>query len=59
LKANIGSALFAMGDAFRNAGLIAAPVTALLLGIICVYAQHMLVSAVLISGIAKASGLSS
>ena len=46
LKGNIGSALYAMGDAFRNAGLIVAPITAFLLGIICVYAQHMLVSAV-------------
>ena len=46
LKGNIGSVLYAMGDAFRNAGLIAAPVIALLLAVICVYAQHMLVSAV-------------
>jgi proton-coupled amino acid transporter len=46
LKGNIGSALYAMGDAYRNAGLIAAPVIALVLGLICVYAQHMLVSAV-------------
>lgn len=45
LKGNIGSALFAMGDAFHNAGLIAAPAIALFLGVICVYAQHMLVSA--------------
>jgi proton-coupled amino acid transporter len=44
LKGNIGSALFAMGDAFYNGGLIAAPIIALLLGVICVYAQHMLVS---------------
>jgi proton-coupled amino acid transporter len=46
LKGNIGSALFAMGDAFRNAGIIAAPIAALFLSVICVYAQHMLVSAV-------------
>ncbi|GFG39620.1 hypothetical protein Cfor_02894 [Coptotermes formosanus] len=44
LKGNIGSALFAMGDAFYNGGLIAAPIIALLLGVICVYAQHMLLA---------------
>jgi hypothetical protein len=44
LKGNIGSGLYAMGDAFRNAGLIAGPVISLLLAVICVYCQHMLVS---------------
>jgi amino acid permease len=44
LKGNVGSGLFAMGDAFHNAGLIVSPVITLLLGIICVYSQHMLVS---------------
>ncbi|KDR21512.1 Proton-coupled amino acid transporter 1 [Zootermopsis nevadensis] len=33
-----------MGDAFRNAGLIAGPVVSLLLSIICVYCQHMLLT---------------
>jgi hypothetical protein len=36
--------MFAMGDAFHNAGLIASPVITLFLGVICVYSQHMLVS---------------
>jgi hypothetical protein len=36
-----------MGDAFHNAGLIASPVITLLLGVICVYSQHMLVSTLL------------
>lgn len=44
LKGNVGSGMFAMGDAFRNAGLIASPLITLLLGVICVYSQHMLLS---------------
>jgi proton-coupled amino acid transporter len=39
--------MFAMGDAFHNAGLIASPAITLLLGVICVYSQHMLVSTLL------------
>ncbi|PSN37126.1 hypothetical protein C0J52_12592 [Blattella germanica] len=43
LKGNIGSGLYAMGDAFKNAGLITGSVLTLFLGFICVYSQHMLV----------------
>ena len=44
LKANIGSGLFAMGDAFRNSGLVAGPIGTLFIGFICIYSQHELVS---------------
>lgn len=43
-KGNVGSGIFAMGDAMKNAGIILGPVFTLLLGIICVHCQHMLVS---------------
>ena len=42
-KASIGSGLFAMGDAFRNAGLVAGLALTLFIGVVCVYAQHQLV----------------
>lgn len=41
-KGNVGSGMFALGDAFRNGGLILGPVLALALGIICVHCQHVL-----------------
>jgi len=44
LKANISSGLFAMGDAFRNSGLVAGPIATVFIGSICLYAQHELVS---------------
>lgn len=44
LRGNIGSGLFAMGDAFRNAGIIFAPIAVIILGVICVHCQHLLVS---------------
>lgn len=43
LKGNIGSGVFAMGDAFKNGGLLLSPILTLLLGIICVHSQHILV----------------
>lgn len=43
LKGNIGSGVFAMGDAFKNGGLILGSILTLILGIICVHSQHMLV----------------
>ncbi|XP_045458167.1 proton-coupled amino acid transporter-like protein CG1139 [Melitaea cinxia] len=43
-RGNIGSGLLAMGDAFRNGGIIFAPVMTALLGLICVHAQHLLLS---------------
>ncbi|KAK7791681.1 hypothetical protein R5R35_002051 [Gryllus longicercus] len=45
LRGNIGSGLFAMGDAFRNAGLLLAPAVTLFLGVICVHSQHLLLNA--------------
>lgn len=44
VKANVGSGLFAMGDAFRNAGLAVAPPLLLLVGTVCVYAQQQLIT---------------
>lgn len=43
-KGNVGSGIFAMGDAIKNAGIILGPIAILILGIICVHCQHMLVS---------------
>lgn len=44
LKGNIGSGVFAMGDAFKNGGLILSPILTVILGAICVHSQHMLVT---------------
>lgn len=44
-KGNIGSGLFAMGDAIKNAGLIVGPIIVLILGIVCVHCQHLLLNA--------------
>ncbi|KAJ2954653.1 hypothetical protein O0L34_g2948 [Tuta absoluta] len=43
-KGNIGSGLLAMGDAFKNGGLIFAPIMTAVLGIISVHAQHLLLN---------------
>ncbi|XP_072766983.1 proton-coupled amino acid transporter 2 isoform X3 [Anoplolepis gracilipes] len=42
-KGNVGSGIFALGDAFKNAGLLLAPPLTVFLGIICVHAQHILI----------------
>ena len=57
LKGNIGSGVFAMGDAMKNGGLIAAPILTLLLGVICVHSQHILVSRELLTFYEKVNGL--
>ncbi|CAG9837692.1 unnamed protein product [Diabrotica balteata] len=44
-KGNVGSGIFAMGDAIKNAGIIFGPIVVLFLGIICVHCQHMLLNA--------------
>ncbi|KAK3921177.1 Proton-coupled amino acid transporter-like protein [Frankliniella fusca] len=44
LKGSVGSGLFAMGDAFHNAGLVAGPLFTLFIGTVCVYAQHQLIT---------------
>lgn len=48
LRGNIGSGLMAMGDAYKNGGLLLAPVLTLFLGIVCVHCQHVLVSTFLV-----------
>jgi Transmembrane amino acid transporter protein len=42
-KGNIGPGLFAMGDAFKNCGILLAPFLTVALGIVCVHSQHILV----------------
>lgn len=44
LKGNVGCGILAMGDAFKNGGLFLSPVLTFIIGIICVYNQHVLVS---------------
>ncbi|XP_072390862.1 proton-coupled amino acid transporter 1-like isoform X1 [Diabrotica undecimpunctata] len=44
-KGNVGSGIFAMGDAIKNAGIILGPIVVLFLGIICAHCQHMLLNA--------------
>lgn len=43
LKGNVGCGILAMGDAFKNGGLFLSPILTVLIGIICVYNQHLLV----------------
>ncbi|XP_068621150.1 proton-coupled amino acid transporter-like protein CG1139 [Battus philenor] len=43
-RGNIGSGLLAMGDAFRNGGLVFATISTAILGVICVHAQHLLLN---------------
>lgn len=43
LKGNVGCGILAMGDAFKNGGLLLSPVLTFFIGIICVYNQHLLV----------------
>ncbi|CAB0035612.1 unnamed protein product [Trichogramma brassicae] len=42
-KGNVGSGMFALGDAFKNAGLMLGPPLTIILGVICIHAQHILV----------------
>ncbi|XP_022129533.2 proton-coupled amino acid transporter-like protein CG1139 [Pieris rapae] len=43
-RGNIGSGLLAMGDAFKNGGIIFSPIMTAIIGIICVHAQHILLN---------------
>ncbi|XP_046996837.1 proton-coupled amino acid transporter-like protein CG1139 isoform X2 [Schistocerca americana] len=45
LKGEIGSGMFAMGDAFKNAGLVLGTIGTIVLGFICVHSQHILMAA--------------
>lgn len=46
LKGNVGSGVFAMGDAVKNGGLLLAPALTLLMGLVCVHSQHILVGVI-------------
>lgn len=43
-KGNIGPGLFAMGDAFKNGGMILAPILTILIAIVSVHCQHILLN---------------
>ncbi|XP_063393374.1 proton-coupled amino acid transporter-like protein CG1139 [Cydia fagiglandana] len=43
-RGNIGSGLLAMGDAYKNGGIVFAPIMTAILGVICVHAQHLLLN---------------
>lgn len=45
-RGNIGSGLLAMGDAFKNGGIVFAPIMTAILGILCVHSQHLLVGSI-------------
>ncbi|KAK4873507.1 hypothetical protein RN001_015536 [Aquatica leii] len=44
-KANIGSGIFALGNAFKNSGILLGPILLPLLGFVCVHCQHLLINA--------------
>ncbi|XP_068154922.1 LOW QUALITY PROTEIN: neutral amino acid uniporter 4 [Drosophila tropicalis] len=43
-KGNIGPGLFAMGDAFKNGGLLVAPVLTVIIAVVCIHCQHVLIA---------------
>lgn len=43
VKANLGTGLFAMGDAFKNGGLFLAPILTLIIALVALHTQHTLV----------------
>ncbi|XP_058063869.1 proton-coupled amino acid transporter-like protein CG1139 [Anopheles bellator] len=43
-KGNIGTGCYAMGDAFKNGGLLFGTIVTLLLGFVCVHCQHVLIN---------------
>uniref|UniRef100_A0A1Y1MZY0 Amino acid transporter transmembrane domain-containing protein n=2 Tax=Photinus pyralis TaxID=7054 RepID=A0A1Y1MZY0_PHOPY len=43
-KGNVGSGIFAMGDAFKNSGAVLGSVLVPILGLICVHSQHLLLN---------------
>lgn len=43
LRGNIGAGVFGMGNAFKNGGLLLAPVLTITIGLISVHCQHVLV----------------
>ncbi|EDX02563.1 proton-coupled amino acid transporter 1 [Drosophila yakuba] len=43
-KGNIGPGLFAMGDAFKNGGLLVAPLLTVVIAVVSIHCQHVLVA---------------
>ncbi|XP_017151545.1 proton-coupled amino acid transporter 1 [Drosophila miranda] len=43
-KGNIGPGLFAMGDAFKNGGLIVAPLLTVVIAVVSIHCQHVLIA---------------
>ncbi|XP_052855796.1 proton-coupled amino acid transporter 1-like isoform X3 [Drosophila gunungcola] len=43
-KGNIGPGLFAMGDAFKNGGLLVAPLLTVVIAVVSIHCQHVLVT---------------
>lgn len=44
IKGNLGTGVLAMGEAFKNGGLILSPLLTIVLGVICVHCQHLLIN---------------
>ena len=44
MKGMCGAGLFAMGDAFKNGGIIVAPIFTVILGAIAIHCEHLLVN---------------
>ncbi|KAL1516847.1 hypothetical protein ABEB36_000693 [Hypothenemus hampei] len=45
IKGYVGTGIFSMGDAMKNAGLIFGPITTFFIGMICLHCCHLLVNA--------------
>ncbi|KAH8373593.1 hypothetical protein KR200_011400 [Drosophila serrata] len=43
-KGNLGPGLFAMGDAFKNGGLVVAPILTMVIAMVCIHCQHVLIT---------------
>lgn len=43
LRGNIGAGIFGMGDAFKNGGIMMAPILTVIIGFVAVHCQHTLV----------------
>ncbi|KAF5271068.1 hypothetical protein FQR65_LT00487 [Abscondita terminalis] len=44
-RANVGPGIFAMGDAFKNSGIVLGIILTPLLGLICLHCEHLLINA--------------
>lgn len=52
-KGNVGSGLFAMGDAIKNSGILFGPPVVIILGLVCTHSQHLLVSKQVVDPLAE------